>query len=69
MTHGPKKKLGTLDHLREYIVKNSTTPSRISKKLKISSSAIYGWLNGNLKPSVDSIAKIEGFLHDVGYYE
>jgi hypothetical protein len=59
----------TVDHFRVYLKKNEESITKISKKLKISSATVYSWLSGRTSPSVDNVAKVEAFLHDVGYYE
>jgi hypothetical protein len=60
----------TVDHLRIYLKNNKdTSVYKICKKLKISSGSMYRWLDGRSGPNAKSVARIEGFLHDVGYYE
>lgn len=60
----------TIDHLKRYMKQENLTANAIASKLKLTgTSALYHWLKGKYKPNAKSIAKIEGFLHDAGYYE
>jgi hypothetical protein len=60
----------TIDHLRRYKETSGESITKIAMKMKVASGSLYNWL-GPLpnQPNVDSISKIEAFLHDVGYYE
>lgn len=63
-------KLTTIDHLKLYMQREKLTANAIAEKMKLgSTSALYHWLRGKYKPNANSIAKIEAFLTDAGYYE
>lgn len=59
-----KKELSTIEHLRLYLKKHNANKRTLCKDLKISEATLYQWLSGKRNPRLDSIAKIEAFLHD-----
>lgn len=60
---------GTLDQLRRYLDKSNTAVATAADQIGVSRSALDGWLKGRFRPTVNSIAKIEAFLHGAGHYE
>jgi predicted component of type VI protein secretion system len=61
--------LTAVGRLALYLEKNKDqSVYKIAKKLKITSGAIYKWFDGTTEPNSKSIAKVEAFLRDAGYY-
>lgn len=48
--------------IRKYMDENHVTEYRLQIDLKVSSSLTYKWLKGTCLPSIESLAKISGYL-------